>query len=127
MFKSARFKFQQQRYINMNASGFLELIFSLLPIIIGIVIAGAYSYAKKKVTPVRSVQKDSYIEDPEDFIVITGETEPDFQTKYSSTDYYKERKAPLILEEEEEWEEEGIEIDIRQAIICSEILRRPEY
>lgn len=111
----------------MKATGFIEQFFSLLPILIGIVIAIAFSYAKKKATPAQPELNDTYEEEePEDFVTITEATGANAHNGYFTTDHYRDPKTPVMIEDEEP-EEEFTGFDIRQAIISSEILKRPEY
>lgn len=111
----------------MKATGFIEQFFSLLPILIGIVIAIAFSYAKKKATPAQPALNDTYDEEEqENFGTTTEATESNARNGYYTTDHYRDPKAPVWIEDEEP-EEEFAGFDIRQAIISSEILKRPEY
>jgi len=67
---------------------------------------------------------------PEEYAFEEYSPEQTVVTEMPETDYYRERPATpggLSALSEETEEEERTDFDLRQAIIASEILKRPEY
>lgn len=113
---------------------------SLLIIIVATVIGMIKSNSKKEKRrpifpePYMEGEENEIEEDYTNPVIITEQEIISKKEKFVPGDYYREpiqtekqENSPIYQSDKEEKNEEYFQLDIRQAIISSEILRRPEF